>query len=242
MRAEPLHPVFVGDDASARDLVKEALNLKWPTAQLRLAANLVEATELIDRLSPNMVLVQARLNDESSATAVQAVRTVTNAPILVLGNERDPLELATAIAAGADAFAWLPVSPDEVAARILALLRRPQMAEERTEPRAEEEFYLDPSAFEVNVAGRRISLTSTEFRMLDFLVQNRATVASHQDIELAVWGVQVGMFTARRCVQRLRRKLGDSTREPRWIINVHGRGYRYIGPPPGPGQVEFSRY
>jgi len=88
----------------------------------------------------------------------------------------------------------------------------------------------------VEVEGRRVALTSTEFRLLHLLVKNQGVVLSHQALERGLWGrhwvESVGL--GKKYIQRLRRKLGDDAHEPRWIVSVRGVGYRFIGPKPTP--------
>ena len=89
---------------------------------------------------------------------------------------------------------------------------------------------LNPATYEVLLHGKRMALTSTEFRLLHLLLKNRGTVATHRFLELALWGDRVDSSAlVKKYIQRLRRKLGDDPQEPEWIANVYGVGYRFLG-------------
>ena len=92
---------------------------------------------------------------------------------------------------------------------------------------------VNPATYEAFLSGRRLTLTTTEFRMLFLLIKNWGIVVSRQTLERTLWGERVDSYgLVKKYVQRLRQKLGDDAREPFWIANVHGVGYRFIGPTP----------
>ena len=72
-------------------------------------------------------------------------------------------------------------------------------------------------------------LTSTEFRLLHLLLDNRGNVVSHDFIARSLWGEQVDSSAlVKKYIQRLRRKLDDDPQNPKWIANVYGVGYRIL--------------
>jgi DNA-binding response OmpR family regulator len=92
---------------------------------------------------------------------------------------------------------------------------------------------VNPATYEAFLGGERLTLTTTEFRLLYLLLKNWGIVVSRATLERTVWGEQVDSYgLVKKYVQRLRHKLGDDAREPFWIASVHGVGYRFIGPTP----------
>ena len=90
---------------------------------------------------------------------------------------------------------------------------------------------LDPTTYEVFLDGARLTLTSTEFRLLHLFLNNRGTVVSHDFLAKSLWGDRVDSSAlVKKYIQRLRRKLSDEPQNPEWIANVHGVGYRFLGP------------
>ena len=92
-------------------------------------------------------------------------------------------------------------------------------------------YAINPATYEVFLNDGRITLTSTEFRLLHLLLKNRGMVVARRVLEQSLWGDQVGSYgLVKKYVQRLRLKLGDNARNPIWIASIHGVGYRFIGP------------
>jgi DNA-binding response OmpR family regulator len=188
----------------------------------------------VERESPDVVLLHPDFNDLTLAKAIQELRRFTNVPLLVLGREGDEMEVVTSLELGADDYVRLPCDLTEIMVRIWALLRRVGVrpAHESEGPLSSGRLLINPATYEVFLEERRVTLTSTEFRLLHLLVKNRGTVVAHQTLERALWGEHVDSSRlVKKHVQRLRRKLGDDAREPLWIASVHGVGYRFIGPP-----------
>jgi DNA-binding response OmpR family regulator len=89
---------------------------------------------------------------------------------------------------------------------------------------------MDQTTGEVCVGSERIELTTTEFRLLQVLVNHRDAVVAQGTLEQIVWGAALRSSRVTKQTQGLRRKLGDSAQQPRWIGSVRGVGYRFIGP------------
>jgi DNA-binding response OmpR family regulator len=145
------------------------------------------------------------------------------------------MEVITSLELGADDYVRLPCDLTEIMVRIGALLRRVGIhpSADSEGPLSSGRLLINPANYEVFLGDQRISLTSTEFRLLHLLVKNRGTVVAHQTLERALWGEQVDSSRlVKKYVQRLRQKLEDDAREPCWVASVHGVGYRFIGPPP----------
>ena len=127
----------------------------------------------------------------------------------------------------------LPCDMTEMMARVWALLRRAgaMVRQEEEKPLRSGSLLVNPTTYEVFLGDRRVVLTSTEFRLLHLLLKNRGIVVSHQTLGRTLWGDQVDSSgLVKKYVQRVRQKLGDTAREPSWIVSIHGMGYRFIGP------------
>ena len=125
---------------------------------------------------------------------------------------------------GAADYIVKPFSPTELVARIAAALRG------RAEP---EPFMLGDLAIRyderrVTVAGRQVDLTATEFKLLHALSLNAGRVLTYDALKRQVWGNRYNSDTdlVRVFIQKLRRKLGDNPKEPAYIFNHRGVGYR----------------
>lgn len=226
--------VFIGGDARTCEIATLAMRLRWPDVSPVIVASAADGLEAVERESPDVVLLHPDFNDLTLAKTIQEMRRFSNVPLLVLGREGDEMEVVTSLELGADDYVRLPCDLTEIMVRIWALLRRVGVrpSHETEGPLSSGRLFINPATYEVFLEKQRITLTSTEFRLLHLLVKNRGTVVPHQTLERALWGDQVDSSRlVKKYVQRLRRKLGDDAREPLWIASIHGVGYRFIGPP-----------
>ncbi len=232
--------VFIGVDTRTAELATLSVHLRWPDVTPVIATSATEGLEIVERECPDVVLMHPDFSDISLSKTIQELRRFSSVPLLVLGHQGDEMEVVTSLELGADDYVRLPCDLTEMMTRIWALLRRVGIrpAPESESPLTSGRLFINPATYEVFLDDRRITLTSTEFRLLYLLVKNRGTVVSHQTLERALWGEQVDSSgLVKKYIQRLRGKLGDDAREPRWIASVHGVGYRFIGPTPSTQQV-----
>jgi DNA-binding response OmpR family regulator len=231
-----LKVVFIGADPRATELATMSFRLRWPDAVALVAASAAEGLVLLERESPEVVIVHPDFTDMALSEVIRNIRLLANVPLLVLGNRGDEMEVVTSLEVGADDYVRLPCDLTELMVRIWALLRRSGMGstQQSDGPLTCGPLLINPSTYEVFLDNRRIILTSTEFRLLYLLARHRGTVVTRQMLEQNLWGDQVDSYgLVKKYVQRLRRKLGDNAREPTWIASVHGVGYRFIGPGAG---------
>ena len=131
------------------------------------------------------------------------------------------------IDAGAADYIVKPYSPAELAARVGLALRR------RTAPGRFRigELEIDREKRRVTVAGRPVRLTATEYRLLNALSLDAGGASTYEVLRRRVWGPGRGDAQAvRSAVTKLRRKLGDDARNPRYILGERGMGYRMPEP------------
>lgn len=227
--------VFIGSDTRVAEVATLSVRLRWPDAIVTVATTAAAGLEAVEQASPEVVLLHPDFSDLSLSQSIQKLRRFSHAPLLVIGHQGDEMEVITALETGADDYVRLPCDPAEIMTRVWALLRRVALrpSQEREGPLHSGRLLINPATYEVFLDNHRLMLTSTEFRLLHLLARNRDMVVQHQTLERAIWGEQPDTSgLVKKYVQRLRRKLGDNAREPRWIASVHGVGYRFIGPAP----------
>jgi DNA-binding response OmpR family regulator len=179
---------------------------------------------------PDALIVDARLPDLTSADLCAALRQATTAPILVLGGDDDQAAQIRCLRAGADVWVARPFSVREVAARVLALIRRVELGDGRpagVEVEHVGDFRLDRPARTVHIAGREVELTLKEFDLLSFLLAHSGRVQSRERILEQVWGNALGdRRTVNVHVRWLREKLSRFENVPFHITTVTRAGYR----------------
>ena len=227
--------VFIGVNTRTADIASLGVRLRWPDATLSSAKTAADGLELVEHEWPDVVLLHPDFDDMSCSRAIQDLRGFSNVPLLVLGHQGDEMEAISSLELGADDYVRLPCDLTELTARIWALIRRSGNATsyESESPVVSGRLLVSPATYEAFLGGQRLTLTTTEFRLLHLLVKNWGIVVSRQTLERTMWGEQVDSYgLVKKYVQRLRQKLGDDAKEPFWIASVHGVGYRFIGPTP----------
>ncbi len=145
-------------------------------------------------------------------------------PVMMLTAKAEEIDRIVGLEFGADDYVTKPFSPREVILRIKAILRRGEAG--RDEDRlAVGAITIDPARHDVSVAGKRVSLTSIEFKLLSTLMRRRGRVQARDRLLNDVWGYEslIDTRTVDTHVRRLREKLGKSGTA---IETVRGFGYR----------------
>ena len=178
----------------------------------------------------DLVLLDLRLPDMSGFDVCRALRARSIVPIIIITAQTDTYDLVAGLEAGADDYITKPVIPKELAARIRALLRRVQLQESTSAPRANRfgDLELRREQGVVLKAGRELSLTKTEFRLLCEFADHVGSVLSRDQLLERVWGYEY-LGDSRLVdahVRRLRVKIEDHADEPALILTVRGLGYR----------------
>ena len=186
---------------------------------------------LIRAERPKLVLLDLLLPGRDGIELLQEVPELSDLPVIFISGYGRDETVAQAFDLGADDYIVKPFSPTELVARIRAALRR------RREP---ETFVLGALAIEyeprrVTVGGAEVELTATEYELLRLLSVNAGRVVHFDTLLRRIWDGRDGTDAnlVRTIVRTLRRKLGDSAKNPTWLFNQHGVGYRM--PRPGEG-------
>lgn len=228
-----MNVLFICKDASDVEPFAIGLRLRWQDMVSSLATDRESVSLLAGRGSADLVII---CGDEPGMTidaAIRSVRSVSEAPMIVMIERDSEMAIISAIELGADDVVGLPCSPMILIARAVALLRRVGGAT-RVEPSASLRLgalVIDPVTYEAHLHGKPLRLTPTEFRLLHLFAQNEHLTLSQDMIQRELWSDKGNATdTLKKYVQRLRRKLGDSAKDSEWIATVHGIGYRFNSP------------
>jgi DNA-binding response OmpR family regulator len=183
---------------------------------------------------PHLVLLDIRLPDISGFDVCRQLRAEGRAmPILMLTARDEEVDRVLGLELGADDYVVKPYSLRELISRIRALLRR-AYGELATVSRAGRmkfgQVEVDLERLQVRRKGQRVELTSTEFRLLAYLVSHPNRPFSREALIEAVWGYDSRVGSDRTVdvhIRHLRQKLEDDPANPRWLVTVRGIGYKF---------------
>jgi DNA-binding response OmpR family regulator len=221
--------LFIEDDDHIRLALSMALEDEG--YDVTQAANGSTGLALFDEGDFDLVLLDLRLPDISGFDVCRALRAKSIVPIIVVTAQTDTHDLVAGLEAGADDYVTKPVVAKELAARIRAHLRRVQLHEH---PAAKAEKFGDVELRReqgiVLKGGEEISLTKTEYRLLNEFADHVGAVLSRDYLLERVWGYEY-LGDSRLVdahVRRLRVKVEDQPDDPKLVLTVRGLGYRLV--------------
>ncbi|MGV0624714.1 response regulator transcription factor [Mycolicibacter minnesotensis] len=225
--------LVVDDDRAVRESLRRSLSFNGYAVSL--ATDGVEALEAISSERPDAMILDVMMPRLDGLEVCRQLRsTGDDLPILVLTARDSVSERVAGLDAGADDYLPKPFALEELLARMRALLRR-TTAEELSESVAMsfEDLTLDPVTREVTRGERQISLTRTEFALLEMLIANPRRVLTRSRILEEVWGFDFPTSgnALEVYIGYLRRKT-EAEGEPRLIYTVRGVGYVLRETPP----------
>src|SRR5699024_2428930 len=221
--------LVVDDDPAVRESLRRSLIFNGYT--IVLAADGEEALDKVQSERPDMVILDVMMPKFDGLEVCRELRSQgDDIPILLLTARDSVSERVAGLDAGADDYLTRPFAREELLARTRALVRRAARAAAVESQQIEilkfEDLELDPATRDVTRGGRQISLTRTEFALLELLLRNPRKVLSRTTILEDVWGYDFP--TSGNALQvyigYLRRKT-EADGEPRLIQTVRGVGY-----------------
>ena len=179
----------------------------------------------------DLIVLDLGLPDIDGAEVLKLIRAVSDVPVIVATARDDEGEIIRVLQTGADDYVVKPFSGAQLNARIEAVLRRSSIVE-NSGPVAIGELEIFDDRRSVTLAGSPIELTRKEFDLLRHLALRVGTVVSKRDLLAEVWRQPYGGAdkTVDVHLSVLRKKLGESAAEPRYLRTVHGVGVMLVDP------------
>ncbi len=220
--AAPSRVLVVDDDPRILSMMRRVLQLDG--YEVGLAADGDEALEVMRREGADLVILDLMLPGRDGFDVCRSLRQESSVPILMLTARDEALDKVTGLDSGADDYVVKPFNPDELLARVRALLRRVQPRE--VEVLRFEDVELVPSRREVRRADEPVELTNREYELLEFFMRHARQVLTREQILHQVWGYdylgESNLVDVR--IKYLRDKLEAGGR-PRLIQTIRGAGY-----------------
>jgi DNA-binding response OmpR family regulator len=192
------------------------------------------ALDLARTRNPDLIVLDVMMPGVDGLDVCRILRTESSVPILLLTARSTEADMLLGLDLGADDYMTKPFSPPELAARVRALLRRAGKSVDPKAPVVADELRIDPVKFEVWIGDRQVDLTAKEFDILHALAGEPGRPFTRAQILEQVFGFDHHVLerTVDAHVMNLRRKIEKDPSNPRYVLTVQGRGYKFSEPQP----------
>ncbi len=193
------------------------------------AGNGLQALRVAQQQPPDLIVLDVMMPEMDGYEFMRQYRRERNVPIILLTAKVEPEDRIVGLELGADDYLTKPFRPRELLARIRAVLRRAGSSEPAVERLECGDVVVDPHHHAVQVAGRDIDLTPSEFDLLAALISAPGRVFSRIELLDRIQGVAYEGYerTIDVHVKNLRAKIEAEPRRPRYVETVYGVGYRF---------------
>lgn len=220
--------LVVDDESSIRELVRDYLDRDG--FRVSQAANGLEALAKLKAEDPSLVILDVQLPEVDGFSVLAELRKHSDLPVILLTGRADESDRVLGLELGADDYVLKPFSPRELVARVRNLLRRQHRMDDPEHRLEFGDLVIDRKTREVTNGGGSVVLTPKEFDLLEFLCTSPRQVFTKEQLLDQVWDSTPDWqdpATVTVHVRRLRQKIGDDPKNPRWIVTVWGVGYRF---------------
>ena len=226
--AEAKTILVVDDEQDSVEFVAEVLEAMGDCNVLK-AYDGEEAIRAFEDKGPDLIILDLMLPKASGIEVTRAIRTKSSVPIIMLTAKAAEADRVVGLELGADDYVVKPFSPRELVARVRAVLRRYEGEGMEVERVSSAGLEIDLKTREVTVEGRSVELTPTEFDLLAYLARHPGQVFTRLQLLREVQGYTYDSFarTIDTHVKNLRRKIEEDPKSPKFILTVHGVGYRF---------------
>ena len=224
--------LVVDDDVRMLRMVRRILELE--SYRIITAGNAEAALDVFDSENPDLVLLDVMMPGMDGYTACQRIREFSQIPIIMVTARSIDEEKVRGLDSGADDYITKPFSASELTARVRAVLRRAPLRDEIQEPVLKcGDLEIDFGRQRVTLDGQYLNLTATEHRLLSYLARNADRILTPNQILEKVWGEkylgETNLLQAN--ITRLRKRLKDNAKNPKYILTRPGIGYMMVKKP-----------
>lgn len=219
--------IIVDDDIKLGLVLKEYLETYGHSVDHH--ADSTTALDLIQKRDYSLVILDIMMPEVDGFELCKKIRAISQIPILFLSARGETTDKIIGLELGADDFLAKPFEPRELLARIDSIMRR--FSSQGIQKKNFGELSMDPNSLTATYQGTDLDLTSNEFLALNYLVSNKHKIVNRDEILTFMQGFDTEVYgrSIDILVSRIRQKLGDNSKNPKFIKTVRGQGYRFIG-------------
>lgn len=221
----PLKILVVDDERPIRRFLGASLGSRYTVLEAENGQDAIQAAAINH---PDVIILDLGLPDMDGIEVTRRLREWTEVPVIVISVRDSEQDKVAALDAGADDYLTKPFGTSELLARIRVALRRSNKPETEPVVYQNNDLLVDFLKREVRVKDQPVTLTPTEYSILQTLVNHAGKVLTHQQLIKKVWGgnYEVDAHLLRVNVSNLRRKIESDPLKPQHIITEPGVGYR----------------
>lgn len=220
--------LIVEDDEATAVALRDGLSSEG--YQVHLVGDGASALDCVSQEKIDLIVLDVMLPKVSGLDVCRRLRAKGNPiPIIMLTARGQEIDKVVGLKLGADDYVTKPFSFMELFARVEALLRRSQNGEDDVDTCEFADVFVDFTRSEAKKADEAIELSPLEFRLLRYFHENRGRVISREELLQNVWGYRnvSNTRTVDMHIAKLRKKIEDEPKDPRFIGTVHRVGYKF---------------
>ncbi|MCP5140297.1 MAG: response regulator transcription factor [Chromatiales bacterium] len=225
--------LLIDDDEKLGELLKAYFQRF--DMQLDNAVRPSEGLMKIQRDKPDLVILDGMLPEQDGFDVCRTIRKTSSIPVVMLTARGDVTDRIVGLEIGADDYLSKPFEPRELVVRIQNVLRRSKAAEAENDTTLRfGSLLVDTERRTAELDGTPLDLTTMEYQLLVLFASNPGRTFNRDEILNELRGIDAQLFSRSVdiLVSRLRQKLGDTSRQPRFIKTVWGTGYAFVGVDP----------
>jgi len=225
--------LLIDDDEKLGELLKAYFQRF--DMQLDNAVRPSEGLMKIQRDKPDLVILDGMLPEQDGFDVCRTIRKTSSIPVIMLTARGDVTDRIVGLEIGADDYLSKPFEPRELVVRIQSVLRRSKAAEAENDTTLRfGTLLVDTERRTAELGGNPLDLTTMEYQLLVLFASNPGRTFNRDEILNELRGIDAQLFSRSVdiLVSRLRQKLGDTSRQPRFIKTVWGTGYAFVGVDP----------
>ena len=208
-------------------------NFEFEGYEVITAADGVAGLERARTVKPDLIILDIMLPKLSGLEVCKTLRGEGyESPIIMLTARGQEIDKVVGLELGADDYVTKPFSIRELLARVRAILRRTEGKKKRLERYRFADVDLDFEVYRAKKGDEPLDLSPREFELLRYLIERKGETVSRDRLLEDVWGYESypSTRTVDTHIAKLRAKIGDSGSEPRFILTIHGSGYKFVDP------------
>lgn len=221
------HILVVDDEPQIAGIARDYLERAG--YRVTIAGDGADAVAKARAQRPDLIVLDLALPRMDGLDVTRAIRKDSNVPIIMLTARVDEADKLVGLELGADDYMTKPFSPRELVARVRAVFRRIDDPPQRGDVIRAGAVTVDKRRMTVTVGARAVALTPTEFELLATLARHPGRVFTRAQLLDAIRGAEIESYDRAidAHVKNVRRKLEADPQHPRFLLTVHGVGYKF---------------